>query len=130
MSNDPKENIGKLGEIVAANYLKSKGYRIDAANFSNEIGYRIGELDIVAHDPVSNEIVFIEVKTRRKSASGSLNPESSISRSKYRKLARIIGSYLRRNKLEDCAYRLDAISIELNMRSQKASLRHLKYIYY
>jgi putative endonuclease len=130
MADNPKINIGKMGEIIAANYLKSHGYRIDTTNFSNEIGYRIGELDIVARDTESNEIVFIEVKTRRKTAIGSLNPESAIDRSKYRKLTRIIGSYLRRNKLEDCDFRLDAISVELDMKSQKASLKHLKYIYY
>jgi putative endonuclease len=130
MANGSENNIGKTGEIIAANYLKGKGYRIDAANFSNEIGYRIGELDIVARDPESDEIVFIEVKTRRASANRSLDPESAIDRSKYRKLVRIIGSYLRRNKLEDCDYRLDAISIELNINRRKANLRHLKYIYY
>jgi putative endonuclease len=130
MANNSENNIGKIGEIIAANYLKSRGYRIDAANFSNEIGYRIGELDIVARDPESGEIVFVEVKTRRASTTGSLDPESAIDRSKYRKLARIIGSYLRRNKLDDCDYRLDAISIELNINRRRASLRHLKYIYY
>jgi len=130
MADNPKINIGKTGEIIAANYLKDRGYLIDAANFSNEIGYRIGELDIVARDPESNEVVFVEVKTRRKAAASPLNPESAIDRSKYRKLTRVIGNYLRRNKLEDCDYRLDAISIELNMDSQKANIRHLKYIYY
>jgi putative endonuclease len=130
MANIAENNIGKIGETVAANYLKSQGYRIDAANFSNEIGYRIGELDIVAYDPKSDEIVFVEVKTRQASAMGSLEPESAIDRAKYRKLSRIIGSYLRRNNLEDREYRLDAIAIELDINSQKANLKHLKYIYY
>lgn len=130
MADSSKINIGKIGEIIAANYLKSKGYLIDAANFSNEIGYRVGELDIVARDPESNEIVFVEVKTRRKASASPLTPESAIDRSKYRKLTRVIGNYLRRNKLEDCDYRLDAISVELNLDNQKADIRHLKYIYY
>ena len=92
--------------------------------------YRLGEIDVVARDLKSGEVIFAEVKTRKKGTSNSEAPELAISRGKYRKLTKIISNYLRKNNLLDCPYRLDAIAIELDMRSRKASLKHLKYIYY
>lgn len=130
MNREQNKNIGKLGEIIAANYLKKNGYRILDMNFQNKFGYRVGELDIVAREESIGEIVFVEVKTRQKGSSGSANPELAITRTKYRRLTRILGQYLRQKNLEDVPHRLDAISIEMDMGSRKAKLRHLKYIYY
>ena len=130
MNSDLEKDIGKMGETIAANYLAKNGYRIEAANFSNEIGYRVGEIDIVARDPESGETVFFEVKTRQKKRSAYLIPELSINRSKYRKLSRIIGRFLRQNGMEDTPHRIDAIAIEADLKTRKATLRHLKYIYY
>ncbi|OGI25624.1 MAG: hypothetical protein A3J76_06135 [Candidatus Moranbacteria bacterium RBG_13_45_13] len=124
------KQIGNLGEQIAANYFKARGCDILEMNFENRFGYRLGEIDVVARDPRSNEIIFAEVKTRQKGTSNSSAPELAISRTKYRKLSRIISNYLRRKNLLNCDYRLDAIAIELDMKSRKANLRHLKYIYY
>ena len=48
----------KLGEEIAVNYLKNKGYKIIERNFRK--GY--GEIDIVSIH--QNILVFVEVKTR------------------------------------------------------------------
>ncbi|MDP1846029.1 MAG: YraN family protein [Candidatus Moranbacteria bacterium] len=130
MDQEQNKKIGKQGEIIAANYLKQNGYRILDMNFQNKFGYRVGELDIVASEEKTGEIAFVEVKTRRKGSPGSANPELAITRAKYRRLTRILGQYLRQKHLEDVSHRLDAISIEMDMGSRKANLRHLKYIYY
>jgi len=130
MNREQNKKIGKLGEIIAANYLKQNGYRILDMNFENNLGYRVGELDIVAREESTDEIVFVEVKTRQKGSSGSAHPELAITRAKYQRLTRILGRYLRQKRLEDAPHRLDAISIEMDMGSRKANLRHLKYIYY
>ncbi|PIU79186.1 MAG: YraN family protein [Candidatus Moranbacteria bacterium CG_4_10_14_3_um_filter_44_15] len=126
---DIKE-IGNLGERIAANYFRTQKCEILETNFENKFGYRLGEIDIVARDAKNNEIIFAEVKTRQKGTSNTSAPELAINRAKYRKLSRIISNYLRKNKLLDCNYRLDAIAIELDMKTRKANLRHLKYIYY
>jgi putative endonuclease len=123
------KDLGKKGELIAANYLQKNGYDILTMNFANELGYRRGELDIVAKDLKSEEIVFVEVKALQKKTY-SVNPEKAISRQKYQKLSKIISNYINRNKIYDCAYRLDAISIEFDLAKRKASLRHLKHIYY
>ena len=130
MNREQNKNIGKLGEMIAANYLKRNGYQILDMNFENNIGYRVGELDIVALEDGTGEIAFVEVKTRQKGSFGSTHPELAITRAKYGRLTRILGRYLRQKHLEDAPHRLDAISIEMDMRSRKAKLRHLKYIYY
>jgi putative endonuclease len=130
MNREQNKRIGQAGEIIAANYLRQNGYKILGMNFENKRGYRVGELDIVARDEKSGEIAFVEVKTRQKGSFGSANPELAINRTKYRRLTRIIGRYLLQNHLEGAPHRLDAISIEMDMGSRKAKLRHLKYIYY
>jgi len=127
---DPRKEIGNLGERIAANYFLARGCEILEMNFENKFGYRVGELDLVARDLKSNEIIFAEVKTRQKGTSNSQAPEIAISRGKYRKLSKIISAYLRKNNLLDSKYRLDAIAIELDMKTRKANLKHLKYIYY
>jgi putative endonuclease len=127
---DDKKNIGKTGETIAANYLLDSGYLILEMNFQNSLGYRMGEIDIVAKDQESGEVVFVEVKTRQKGRNYSAHAELAIDRSKYRKLSKIISNYLRQRNLENFDYRLDAISIEMDMETRKARLRHLKYIYY
>ncbi len=124
------QEIGRLGEQIAANYFKAQRCEILETNFENRFGYQLGEIDIVARDTKKNEIIFAEVKTRQKGTSNASAPELAINRAKYRKLSRIISNYLRKNKLLDRNYRLDAIAIELDMKTRKANLRHLKYIYY
>ena len=128
--NTLQKEIGNLGERIAANYFLARGCEILEMNFENKFGYRLGELDVVARDLKTNEIIFAEVKTRKKGTSNSESPELAISRAKYRKLSRIISNYLRKNNMLYCDYRLDAIAIELDMQTRKASLRHLKCIYY
>jgi len=130
MDREQNKKIGKLGEIIAANYLKQNGYRILDMNFENKLGYRVGELDIVALEESTGEIAFVEVKTRQTGSLGSAHPELAITRAKYKRLTRILGQYLRQKRLEDAPHRLDAISIEMDMTKRKATLRHLKYIYY
>lgn len=128
--NNPRKETGNLGERIAANYFLARGWEILEMNFENKFGYRLGEIDVVARDPKNNELIFAEVKTRQKGTSHSESPELAISRAKYRKLSKIISNYLRKNNLQDSNYRLDAIAIEIDAHSRKASLRHLKCIYY
>ncbi len=121
--------VGKTGEAIAANYLVKSGYEILDMNFSNELGYRRGEIDIVAKDSKNDELVFVEVKTRRQGLH-SANPELAITKPKYRKLLKVISGYINKNNLHDRNWRLDAIAIEMDLYSKKAKLKHIKYIYY
>ena len=127
--NEEQKEIGRTGEAIAASYLSKNGFDILDKNFLNSLGYRRGEIDIVARDPANMDLVFVEVKTRKKSFYPT-QPELAITRQKYQKLLRIIQSYLRKNNFHDQNWRLDAVAIEIDMSSRKAKLKHLKYIYY
>ena len=48
-----KNTYGKVGEIIATNYLKQKGYKIIANNYKNPIG----EIDIIAQDTIEQDII-------------------------------------------------------------------------
>ena len=78
--NTLQKEIGNLGERIAANYFLARGCEILEMNFENKFGYRLGELDVVARDLKTNEIIFAEVKTRKKGTSNSESPELAISR--------------------------------------------------
>ena len=57
------KQLGILGEQIAEDYLKNKGYQILDKNYFSRIstGPKIGEVDIVVK---KNDIIsFIEVKT-------------------------------------------------------------------
>ena len=55
-------SIGAWGEDAAEKYLRRRLYRIVARNYR----CRLGEIDVIAQR--GNEIVFVEVKTRKSAA--------------------------------------------------------------
>ena len=79
---------GAAGEILAARFLRDKGFEILAANFR----CRHGEIDIIASDRAY--IAFVEVKTRQ---SDSLyTPCEAVTIQKQRRLIATAGLYLSR----------------------------------
>mgnify|MGYP003308136725 CR=1 FL=1 len=66
MADTENQVLGKLGEDIAADYLKKNGYKITKRNPH----LSKNELDIIAED--NDYIVFVEVKTR-----SCLYPESN-----------------------------------------------------
>lgn len=73
-----KRRIGAQGEAAALRYLRTKGYGLIAKNFHS----RFGELDLVMLD--SNELVGIEVKTRRTRSFGT--PATGVGKLKVQRL--------------------------------------------
>ena len=66
--------IGVLGEAIAASYLEDRGYEV------LEHGYRCreGEADLIAYDYDSNEVVLVEVKSRRARPGEDVRPEEAV----------------------------------------------------
>lgn len=124
-----QETTGQTGERVAVNFLKERGYEILAVNFKNNSGRRLGEIDIIAREKITDQIVFVEVKTRDFQKYQNTLPEENITYPKLRKLEKIAQFYLRISHLSAADYRFDAISVLLDKESQKAQIRHLKNIY-
>ena len=110
------QEIGKLGEDIAVNYLKQKGYKILDRNFE----CRQGELDIIALD--KKEIVFIEVKTRTSNRYGY--PSEAVNKVKQKHMLQTIKYYLYIRNLNDKFVRIDVI--EVHIRDNVYKVNHIK----
>ncbi len=126
--NNTTLSLGQLGERSAAIYLKNLGYKIVCVNFTNKHGRRLGEIDIIAKD--SKQIVFVEVKTRKKTHYNNHNlPEENIGYQKLFKLKKISEYYIKTNNLWDVSYRFDAISLIYDQQTEIFTIKHLKSIF-
>lgn len=106
MKDMSKISTGKEGEQIALAYLKKNGYRICETNFRCPLG----EIDIIARDK-TNEIVFVEVKTRKSNQLGY--PEQAVGARKQKKLSQLALWYLQKKKMSDASARFDVIAITL-----------------
>lgn len=100
-----RKELGDKGEVIAADFLIKKGYRVIETNYLK----RAGEIDIVAYDPFQREYVFIEVKTRKNSYFGY--PEEFVDESKLDKISNVAHIWLEQNKLENAEWRIDVIAL-------------------
>ena len=111
--------LGNWGERVARNFLANKGCRV------LETGFRCawGEVDIVASD--GDELVFVEVRTRRGIALGT--PQESVTRAKARRLTATAQSYMEERGVAGADWRIDLISIVLDSSGRVQELSHLAH---
>ncbi|MCL2488223.1 MAG: YraN family protein [Oscillospiraceae bacterium] len=110
---------GAAGEVIAARFLREKGYRIIASNYRS----RFGEIDIIAAD--KKYIVFVEVKTRSESAAYA--PRETVTAAKQSKIAKTALHYLQCNS-HDLQPRFDVIEIltERNNPMKTVELDHIR----
>lgn len=99
-------DIGKLGEDIAANLLVQKGLKIRERN------WRLGhlEMDIIAED--KHTIVFAEVKTRT-TLFGDKTPAAYVDEAKKRHIVAAANAYVKHHRIEK-AVRFDIIGILLH----------------
>ncbi|MFH1253778.1 MAG: YraN family protein [Candidatus Uhrbacteria bacterium] len=100
---DPRRLFGNKCEVMAAQFLEGKGYKILAHQFKT----RAGEIDLVAEK--DKEIIFVEVKARKNINFGY--PEIAVNRNKLCKMVMVGQDYLEKNNLNDRSFRLDVIAI-------------------
>jgi putative endonuclease len=106
--------LGKKGEEIAANFLRSKGLKILFMNWT----YKHLEVDIIAMD--HKTIVLTEVKTRSDYNFGL--PEEAVTRQKEKNLVQAAEAFLNIHQL-DYEVRFDIISIRIN--GQNTDIRHI-----
>jgi putative endonuclease len=111
--------FGKLGEEIAAKFLRSKGFKILAQN------WRFGknEIDIVAEE--GDYLVVVEVKTRKSSDFGE--PETFVTKQKQRFLIRAANAYVNWKNVEK-ETRFDIIGITLTQ--NQAHVKHIRDAFY
>lgn len=99
------QETGRIGEEVAAAYLRGLGYDIRERNT------RFGqlEIDIIAYDPAEKMIVFVEVKTRR-SHCEQYPIHTAVDKRKRRALRKAIWKWLLHHKY-DGPGRIDIVSV-------------------
>ena len=114
------KETGDLGEKIAIEYLTKQGYYIYEKNFR----CKMGEIDIIAIDKIdTNELVFIEVKTRKQNIFGS--PAEAVDDVKINHIYRVAEFFLMINKLENCYTRFDVIEI-YEKSNNKIQINHIK----
>lgn len=125
----PKQ-LGILGEKIACQYLKSKGYQILDRNYLNKFlsGPQRGEIDVIAKK--NRTISFIEVKTLQDQTSlKGFSPEMKVNFQKQKKIIKTAENWLRKKKIPlNIRWQIDIISIKVNLNSKKAKINHFKNV--
>jgi putative endonuclease len=108
-------SLGAAGEARAARYLISLGYEVLAENTR----YKNSEIDIIAFDTKSQELVFVEVKTR--SSAGFGHPSKAVTKAKIFSLQKVARMFCKQYQVA-FDYRFDTISVLPN------AIEHFKNI--
>jgi putative endonuclease len=120
--------VAVLGEDIAVDYLKKKGYKIIERNFRK--GYT--EIDIIAVQgstkltPRDDTLVFVEVKSRKSNSFG--DPFESIAPWKVKNLVKTAEFYkLLHLRLPDFM-RIDAVGVFLSPDDRIQKIEHVENI--
>lgn len=112
-------DLGILGEAIAASHLRTNGYLILERNWT----FKKAEIDIIAKK--DNQLVIVEVKTRNSDFFG--DPQSFVTASKIKLLVKAANEYLVANKL-DVETRFDIIAILKNKNTER--IDHFENAFY
>lgn len=110
-----RQELGRIGESLAAEHLEGLGYTIIARNHRSPLG----ELDLVAQ--FEGGWVFVEVKTRRSTRCGT--GAEAVTRPKQARLIRLAQGYLAERGAGDAPLRFDVVDVF--MEGGKPLIRHL-----
>lgn len=111
-----KDAVGRYGEDVAARFVTAQGWTVLARNWR----CADGELDIVALD--GDELVAVEVKTRRSTAYG--HPAEAVTYRKLARLRRLTARWLSEHDVRARSVRVDVVAV-LVPRAGAAQVEHL-----
>lgn len=112
-----KDEVGRYGEDVVARRLAADGWEVIARNWRCPQG----EIDIVAID--GDDLVIVEVKTRRSAAFGS--PQEAVTGEKLRRLRRLAAAWLAGQERRFPGVRIDVAAVTVG-RAGAASVEHLR----
>ncbi|WP_345320725.1 YraN family protein [Novipirellula rosea] len=102
---DMSAPVGKRGEQAAARLLRQKRLVVVAESESD----RGGEIDLIAVDPKSRVIIFVEVKTHSTTKPG--HPADRVDEAKQGRITRAALRYLKRKKLLGSRCRFDVVAV-------------------
>lgn len=99
------QQLGKLGEDLAAAHLQAKGYSLLARNYR----YGHNEIDLILRH--GNEYVMVEVKTLQ--AGTGLYPEASVTIRKQGEIKKAATAYVEVHNLSNCIVRFDVVAVTI-----------------
>jgi len=111
--------LGKIGEQLAADYLVRNGYAVLERNFV----FDKAEIDIIAQK--EEQIIVVEVKTRNSAVFG--DPQEFVTKGKIKLLVKAANEYLISNHLE-AEVRFDIIAVLKNKSIEK--VEHFENAFY
>ena len=111
--------LGKLGEQLATDYLITKGYDIVVRNYM----FQKAEIDIIAKH--ENMMICVEVKTRNSDFFG--DPQEFVTPSKIKLLVKAMDAFITENDI-DLETRFDIIAVLKN--KTKEHLTHYENAFY
>lgn len=109
-----RRDVGILGEKLAKDFLKKKGYRIIETNYRSPEG----EIDIVASH--GDFLVFVEVRTKTSLEFGS--PEESITPAKMERIKATAAYYQQAHSNLPPQWRIDVVAIELHPKGKPSRI--------
>ena len=123
-----KRRLGNVGEDIACEFLKRKGFVLLERNYLR----KWGEIDVIA---LRDEVVrFVEVKAvSREIGEGSgsremdYRPEELVGAMKLQKLARTAALYMAATR-DDREYQIDVIGVIMDTRRKIARCRHFEQV--
>jgi putative endonuclease len=111
-----RSNLGRFGEQAALVYLLRHGYTLLDRNWR----CRYGEIDLVVQS--NDQVVFVEVRTRRGDA--SVVPEESVGPAKQQRLVLLAAAYIEAAGLDPQTQRIDVIAVIVDSRGRVVRLTH------
>ncbi len=111
--------LGKLGEQLAVDYLSRNGFTILERNFI----YDKAELDIIAQK--DKKVIVVEVKTRNSAFFG--DPQDFVTKAKIKLMVKAANEYVLTNNI-DLEVRFDIIAILKNQHIEK--IEHFENAFY
>jgi putative endonuclease len=109
-----RKDTGVLGEKLAGDFLRRRGYHILEANYRCPAG----EVDLVARH--GDFLVFIEVRTKRSHEFGT--PEESITATKKERLRTVAAHYQQTHHNLPQLWRIDVVAVELNRKGEPSRI--------
>lgn len=119
-SRTDKRKFGDIGENIACDFIKNRGFQILDRNYLK----KWGEIDIVAKK--GNLIHFVEVKAVTRVTSG-YRPEDNLHPWKLKRLSRAIQTYLLEKNIES-DWQFDVITVKMDLKTRKARVELIENI--
>jgi putative endonuclease len=118
-----KRKIGELGEGIAAEFLRRKGFKVIARNYRKPWG----EIDIIAER--EGVVRFVEVKSVTRESSEDVSresnehrPEELVHAHKLQKLARTAEMYMNHEN-DQRDFQIDVVGVFLDVARRRARCR-------